>query len=491
MTSSSIMLMVSNNYNDSDVESIHNNNNNGGGGSPMVVDEMIVVPSTPPFQIDERVYYASKKGDEDNNNNSNISDNNDVEYFEAIVRQSQYITSTDGWKFFLHFVGWNSRWDRWVDTNSIMKDTANTRRKMQQQQSKLSSTTNNNNNNSNNNNSNNNSNKRRTAMSNDSKEVSSVSSQRPSKRSKGGSSKNDGVFTSDSLIYSDYCELPLTLKTVLIDEYEKITRKGYHSPHGYDDVADSSGTSLFTKPPRMVHVLPAPVTARKVVEHFEKKKMKEIEKYNNNNNNDATIIITNDDTDHNNDFSKQQQQKQKVTSDQIHTFCDGLIELFEQAIPTCLLYPQERPQYEYIARKLQQKESDPMKRQRLVDIYGCEYLLRLIVRLPILLQPIGEAALAVSMSLSSTSPVNNGTTTTLQSSSSTSSSSSVTKFEMHDPMIIGPFITELLVLMQKNRQSLFKVTGNFRFPIQGKEWMDYEEKIFCNNNNASMKHSKK
>lgn len=529
----------SNSNKDIDGRNRNESNTNDACNSPMIVDEeMISSPSlsqssassssSAPFHIDERVYFISttdrKKGNNDNssssksnnisssstnsssgnNNNSDNSNNNKngnygiVEYFEAIIRQAQY--TEFGWKFFIHFVGWNTRWDRWVDSNSLVKDTNDVRRNVQQQ---LVSFPNNNGSGTTTPITGSNiSNKRRTLSSNDGKE-SSISSQQPqqsSKRSKGTSKNIDGT-TLDGYIYSDYCELPLTLKTVLIDEYERLTRQGYCSPHGYDDVYISDSissettttttstikTSLFTKPPRMVHGLPAQVTIRKVIEHFEKKKIKEIEKNHekdsmivsrNNNDPEESITMTdrNKEQQQANQLSSKEEQKNsnKATSiEHVQTFCSGLIELLEQAIPTCLLYPQERPQYEYIARKIQkQKASD---RQQLVDIYGCEYLLRLIVRLPTLLQPIAEAALAIS-SMPLSSPTSTPTNTIISSSLSFSTAN----FGLHDPFIIGPFITELLVLMQKNRNSLFKISGHYRSPMQGKEWLDYEENMYRN-----------
>jgi hypothetical protein len=45
---------------------------------------------------------------------------NNEEYFEAIIRESRYVPSEklygDGsWQFLVHFIGWNKRWDRWIE----------------------------------------------------------------------------------------------------------------------------------------------------------------------------------------------------------------------------------------------------------------------------------------------------------------------------------------------------------------------------------------
>jgi hypothetical protein len=118
------------------------------------------------------------------------------------------------------------------------------------------------------------------------------------------------------------------------------------------------------------------------------------------------------------------------------------LQLFEDALPVYLLYAQERPQYELLLEKKKMQaegggstSSNPDKKKRLADMYGCEYLLRLYVRLPVLLQETEDS----------------------------------------DARVVGPLLTELLVLMQKNRQALFKDTS-YREPTT-EEWMDWERKL--------------
>ena len=52
----------------------------------------------------------------------------------------------------------------------------------------------------------------------------------------------------------------------------------------------------------------------------------------------------------------------------------------QDALSVCLLYPQQREQYKH----LEESNNNNM----LVDVYGCEYLLRLIVKLPILMKKL-------------------------------------------------------------------------------------------------------
>ena len=203
------------------------------------------------------------------------------------------------------------------------------------------------------------------------------------------------------LVFAEYCEWPFTLKTVLVEEYERIA-------------APPTTAGCERKPPRrLVHQLPAPVTVRKVLNHFCKKKVKECNKA------AQASSVTNS----------------PLTAELVQSFCQGLTQLFQDALPVCLLYPQERPQFTALDNK-----------KEMVDVYGCEYLLRLYVRLPILLQ----TAVGVCKEWS--------------------------------PAVIGPLLTDLLVLMQKNRQALFPMTvsienANYRAPLP-EEWMDWETKLY-------------
>jgi len=363
----------------------------------------------PPFAVDEPVFCPDM--------------NNHSAYYEAVIRKSRFEQGT--WSFLVHYTGWNSRWDRWMDAGQIWKDTAENRARtllqnaaqtpqqheggeLQQQE--------------------NNSTEQQVATTAPATTMSGSSS---NKRSRTDSPHADhshaGVrrkrlavrnhmrpaAAADSLlVYQDYCELPFTLKTVLVEEYERIT----------------AASRL-----RLVHALPAPVPVSKVLNHFAKKKTKECS-----------------------GSPKQQQNTQQSASDApnnattttttmtpeiVQSFVQGLTRLWEQALPTCLLYPQERPQYEALLLQQQRdnhkNDNNPdggnTTRMRMVDCYGCEYLLRLFVRLPLLLQQQTAAA-----------------TTTAAAGSANNCWSS--------PTVIGPLLTDLLVLMQKNRQALFPVT---------------------------------
>jgi hypothetical protein len=205
--------------------------------------------------------------------------------------------------------------------------------------------------------------------------------------------------TDSNVAYQEYCELPFTLSSILVDEFEYITRNnGIHSM-------------------RSLHVLPCPVTVKQVLEHYQKKRSNSSGRgggggSNNNNNNN------------NNDVDDE-----KLKQEQIKRFCDSLALLFDDALPVCLLYREERPQYE----SLQNDENLRLKRP--CEIYGSTFLLRLLRRLPTLL-------------------------------------CTESKKEMDE---VGPLFADLVVLLQKNRQACFK--DSYRKPNKN-EFLSWEKENF-------------
>ena len=123
--------------------------------------------------------------------------------------------------------------------------------------------------------------------------------------------------------------------------------------------------------------------------------------------------------------------KHTLTPERVKEFVQGLGQIFNEALSTCLLYPQEQPQYKAWMLQQQQQLENSGTNQSLVDCYGCEYLLRLLVRLPMLLHP---------------------------------HTSSHSHLWWSQPHLMGPLVAELIVLMQKNRPALFSATGNYRRP---------------------------
>lgn len=88
--------------------------------------------------------------------------------------------------------------------------------------------------------------------------------------------------------------------------------------------------------------------------------------------------------------TKQEIPKEDASTDETQKqewkdMVEGIALLFDQAVDTRLLYRQELPQHEWI------KEQKDLGTLRYCQIYGCEHLLRLFLRLPALLEDCAES----------------------------------------------------------------------------------------------------
>lgn len=357
--------------------------------SPMHVDEnddykandnVKSSPSSPPFHRDQRVWAQDPVTDR---------------YYLATIRDMRWVANL--WEFLVHYQGWNSRWDRWVDANKIAKESAteslraagllspatkaavqSTEEDAENEETIVNVTAN----------------RKRKNDAEMSKTVAMSSRKRRT-------AKNRKV-----LPYTYHCELPLTLQTVLVEEWERVT----------------SPSQKIGKPPtRLVHSLPASVTIHQVLKHFAKKQKQAVYEEASNISNDAL-----------------ESSSRKMTVLNIDDFCNGMSQLFQAALPKCLLYDQERPQYELLLN------DHELSQKRYTEVFGCEYLLRLYVRLPVLLPDTDE--------------------TTKKS-------------------LLGPLLSDLLLLMQKNRQACFK--SDYRRPQQ-KEWLENELRLYRASDTAAM-----
>lgn len=300
---------------------------------------------------------------------------NDTTYYEAVVRKVRCV-SVNEWNCFIHYLGWNSRWDRWVDNESLVVDTPENRKQYLAPEEPAPAS-----------------------------QQQSHSKTKRKGQTESSSAKRRKSDASSSTVsyYQDYCELPFTLKTILVEEYEKITRQGFDSPHGYD-------CEVAPRPARSVHQLPATVTISQILQHYQRKR----------------------------GGSSVPEEKQE----QVRRFCQALQSLFDEALPVCILYPQEQPQYQAISLKQQQQQNSESSKS-LSEIYGCEFLLRFLVRLPVLLQA---------------------------------------EPNMESSLTFGPLITDLIVLLQKNRQACFK--GSYREPKED-ELLDWEMAALLRTNDTA------
>jgi mortality factor 4-like protein 1 len=292
--------------------------------------------------------------------------NNKEHFYESKIIKLKCL-GENKYEFFVHYNGWNSRWDRWAPADDLVDDTEENRKvhlKPIEPQKKRKK---------------------------------DDSSRPPSSRKK--KAFTEAFATKQIAAYEEYCHLPMTLKTVMVDEHEKIARKGFDAPYFYD-------CEPSPRPARSVHVLPALVTVEQVLQHYQRKR----------------------------GGSNIEEKKQE----QLRKFCQGLGLVFDDALPVCLLYPEERPQYESMMQDSAFKDKPPSQ------IYGCEFLLRLMVRLPTLL--LAEP-----------------------------------KSKMD---IMGPLIEDLIVLLQKNRQACFKC--KYREPKYC-ELRDWEKALADNDRSAKSK----
>lgn len=236
--------------------------------------------------------------------------------YEGIIRKFQY--KKNGWRYFVHYLGWNARWDKWLDEKDILEASEANVEAMKKQLRKR-------------------------------KHAASDTTEPAIAKSKAGTTHGNNISPSIKqgpkgglkLTLRDYCELPFTLKTILADDKDRIMRLGFEG-----------GCDGFTPwaPARDVHVLPATVTIHSVLQHYVRLQRK---------------------------AQAPDEANMEAAESKSQKFVSSLSDLLESALPVCLLYPTERAQFLFITER--------MKNIPLVEIYGCEFLLRLLVRLPALL----------------------------------------------------------------------------------------------------------
>lgn len=286
----------------------------------------------PPFVPDQVVFCAD--------------DSNGGTLYEALVRKTSW--TGQHWKFLVHYKGWNARFDRWLPETSLHADSPEIRQRA----------------------------------------LESSAKKKRSNPEETSSRKKQKRLTERGPSYADYCELPFSLKTILVEDKERIM---------------APMDSCSWRPARSVHDLPARVSVKQVLHHFCKCKKKE--------------------------YSGTDEAKAQEAESKAQTFCSDLAHLFDTSLGVCLLYPPERAQHDAI-------EAHPeLSQKRKCDLYGCEFLLRFLVRLPVLLEQ----------------------TTTMNN---------IGRKE------VGTLLADLIQVLQKNRQACFK--ARYR-PPKDEELNDWEK----------------
>lgn len=396
----------------------------GSGQQPAGNVELI-----PPFLPDQRVFCfdLTKKAGQIN---PNSSDSGNRRYYEATVRQVRHnpleADPSARWSCLVHYQGWNARWDHWVSPAYLVPDTPEHRKRYEEQQKEAEI-------------------KRQTEV-----EAQKQKQQRKQQKKRDQATATAGKSGVGRVVAPENasCTLPFTLKTIMVDEWENITRKGYAAPYGIENdltLVESNNTSAgnngnsdtppskkvkSTRPARSVHCLPSAVTVRQFLKHFEKKERKKWQQKLEEQKQKASSSETPENGRKDNDNKEQPtntttEKSKNIPLDpkkEVKQFCRGLGRLFEEALPVCLLYSEERPQYQHYI-----KDTDNFA----IDVYGCEFLLRLLVRLP---------------------------------------------FLMKRPLEYPFFLVDLTVMLQQNRVACFK--GKFRPPEYPHEWLDWEKGFY-------------
>uniref|UniRef100_A0A7S1VJR8 MRG domain-containing protein n=1 Tax=Grammatophora oceanica TaxID=210454 RepID=A0A7S1VJR8_9STRA len=307
--------------------------------------------NTPKFHPDEKVFVPESDG----------------LLYEAVIKKTAL--SNGSWKYLVHYLGWNSRWDNWIKQEDvdgdgkdhspkIFKDTPETRRAMAQQKEEQ---------------------QKEAKRKREAEEKAN-----PNKKHHGGDSSSSSSAVSNWAM--DCCELPFTLQTILVEDRERVMRLGLEAPHTQYDCDVRRWT-----PTRDVHHLPATVTIHHVLQHY--------------------IKISSS-------SSAANASDSSSSSSSAKAFVKELSDIFEEALPVCLLYHTERAQFQAV-------KADPaLQTKKLVEIYGNDFLLRLCTRLPVLLMEEAAAATASRQQQRKK------------------------EFSMH--------MTQLIQLLQKNRSACFK-----------------------------------
>lgn len=333
----------------------------------------------------------------------------------ASIRQADTAAPTntnndgkDEWSYRTHFIGWNSKWDRWIPESDLMADTPEARRMAEhlreqevvakiQKQEKVKTRKDRA--------------KRKQLLAEQlTHHIRAVMGGQEDKEDQQPLPNHHAESSPlSSLPLVD--NLPFTLKTILLDERDKITKPCFYFTNTNNNITTDQQQQQFWHPGRVLPCLPASVTITSaLLGHFMKHQIALLTKSSfSTATTAATATAANagetallDDNDNNDEYKK---KKLKHVIKEWKDTILALIDLFNNALPLLLLYDQERLQYISIQRnsarsnsnKQQQKERQPC------DLYGCEHLLRLFIRFPLLVSHFSSDLLTRIASSSSSS----------------------------------------------------------------------------------------
>jgi len=364
------------------------------------------------YQVDERVFAEDNTG-----------------IYEAVIKKVKLKQATLGessspstaspavkheWSYRVHYLGWNSRWDRWTDGSDLRPDTPEVRAEAERRQEEAAQRE-----------------RERKAKQKERREQKLRQQQQQRKRKKlgggadnsmaevrtgshGASSPIGGVSSkrrrltsspagdscsskgdNETALTKEYvqstleecCTLPFTLKRILVDDKVKLTRLGYYVASGYDNVESIPNWT----PPRKVHVLPSQLPVKLVLKQFWKEKKKTVR-----DKAKAAVarLAKTKEAEEGSGFSDLNasdiasiKERSVAEEEKWKAFIKGILDVFNEGLPPFLLYKQERTHY--LAAKmdpnlLRADETDEglSAQKKPSDVYGAEHLLRLFVRLP-------------------------------------------------------------------------------------------------------------
>ena len=311
---------------DSDLSTAHSSESNNGGEESLNDRSYL--------EVDQKVF-AREKG----------------QIYEATIKKinakvTLYDDEKNYMEYLVHFKGWSQRHNKWMRESNILPNTEENSRLAAESKQKMNDEL------------------------NDRKEkkLKKLQAEKEKKERKKRKPKRkeepQEVFTMEQ-----NCELPFTLKTILVDDRSKVTRLGRYVAEGYDP--DQLLCSNWV-PPRLVHILPATVTVEMILRAFAKFKIKAIRKKK-----------------ENDEPFTEEEAKEAL---EFKAFSKEMIALFNTMLPKFLLYTQERNQYVRNQKSKKENENQKDDEKSCSQTYGGEFLLRMLVHLPMYLSTLSSAS---------------------------------------------------------------------------------------------------
>ena len=289
------------------------------------------------------------------------------------------------WQYQVHYLGWNSRYDRWTDGDEdLLPATAENVKEARRVQAEAAERE-----------------KQRRARQRAEREGRKRAAGGEARGGAGGpprpaagrkrarpaaSPKSSPPLTAQEAteLLGAAASLPFTLRTILVNDKEEVTRRGYYVATGYDAVGSVSNWT----PPRGVHALPSQVPVAAVLGGFRRERRREARAR-------ARKAAARLGGRGALDEAAVGDLRRRTERDGARwgEFADGLRDVFDGALGPFLLYREERAQHRAATLDPDLLGTEGGKLPS--EVYGAEFLLRLFVRLPLLLErsPVLESAL--------------------------------------------------------------------------------------------------